>query len=440
MSEANIFELAELGDKADAEKNRQAGEFARLGVEPPAAANINVFQQAEADLKKEKPEAPKDDEPGLLRRFFNTAKGIPIPMAGAYAGGAAGTALAPGIGTLIGTMLGGGGAEWLQQKMGVTEPSKTDIALTTAMPAFGRAIKPAWQLAKQTAVSTLASRPLVAEAAESLLKKWIHPANTAKDLYAAAEATKKVIPAGTTARAVDDLLSKETGRMPLNQKQEILDILGPIKDFVTVGRGRGFQMIRSQTVADAMADVRRLGLEAKRAFKADNSDLGNALNKVRSALLDDLEKAGVPEVKEASRAYRKEMALEDLGRMISKSEAGTKIRDFARENPLFKGAFNEKEMSLIDQISKKVQSVAPTGASGIIGRGITGGIGFGAGGFWGALMGLAGPEAVRKMFASPKGQQFIEKTLAGNYELGPEYAAMLAIFARSFIPRTEAEQ
>ena len=384
--------------------------------------------------------APKEepiDEPGLLRRFFNTAKGIPIPMAGAAAGGALGSLGGP-AGTLIGTMGGGGLAEWLQQKMGVTEPSKLDIAVTTLAPGVGKALKPAWQLAKQTAVSTLASRPLVAEAAESLLKKWLNPATKAADLYATAEATKKVIPAATTARAVDDLMSKEVGRMPLAQQTEILDILGPIKDFVTVGRGRGFQMIRSQTVADAMADVRRLGLEAKRAFKADNSDLGNSLNKVRSALLDDLEKAGVPEVKAASRAYRKEMALEDLGRMMGKSEAGTKIRDFARDNPLFKGAFDEKEMALIDQISKKVQSVAPTGASGVIGRGITSGIGFGAGGFWGALVGLAGPEAVRKMLASPKGQQFIEKTLSGNYDLGPEYAAMLAVFARSFIPRSEA--
>ncbi len=276
----------------------------------------------------------------------------------------------------------------------------------------------------------------MAEAAENLLKKWINPATTAKDLYAAAEATQKVIPASNTARVVDDLLKAEGGRMPLPQKQELMDILGPIKDFVTVGRGRGYQMIRSQNVADAMADVRRLSAAAREAFSGANprTDLGNSINRVRAALLDDLEKAGVPEVKLASQAYRKEMALEEIGRMLGKSEPGTKIRDFARDNPLFKGAFTPRETELIDKITKKVQFTVPTGMAGAAGRMLTGGAGMvTTGSPFGLLLGWAGPEAIRKMLASPKGQQFIEKSLEGNYKLGPEWAAAAAMFARGLM-------
>lgn len=392
-------------------------------------------------LEKPKTSEPTEDSPSLLRRFFNTAKGIPIPMAGAAAGGAVGSLGGP-VGTLLGTMGGGGLAEWLQQKMGVTDPSKLDIAVTTLAPGVGRALTPAYRLGKSALVSTLGSRELVAEAGEKLLKKWINPATTAKDLYAAAEATRKVIPGGETARAVDSLLKTEVNRMPLPQQEELLDILGPIKDFVTVGRGKGFQMIRSQLVADAMSDVRRLGAEASTAFRAGKSDIGNALNKVRAARLNDLEKAGVPEVKAASKAYRKEMALEDLGRMIAKPAPGTKIADFSRDNPLFKNAFEPKEWDLIDKVVKRVSFVVPTGMSGAIGRTLTTAAGGAAGGWTnplGWMIGVAGPEAMRKFFTSAKGQAFIEGTLAKNIEMGPEWAAAAAMFARGLMARGEAD-
>jgi hypothetical protein len=187
-----------------------------------------------------------------------------------------------------------------------------------------------------------------------------------------------------------------------------------------------------------MADVRRLSQAAKDAFsgRVPNTDLGNALNKVRAALLDDLEKAGVPEVKAASRAYRKEMALEELGRIIGKPGPGQKIRDFARDNPLFKNTFSDKEWDIIDKVVKKVAFVVPTGMSGAIGRGMTT-IAGGAAGGWlnplGWIIGVAGPEAVRKLFTTPTGQKFIEKTLSSEFAMGPRYMAVLATAARGLM-------
>lgn|SRR5262245_2797455 len=411
-------------------------ELERGGVPPPPAG----FElETRTPTKPEEVSGPQ----GLMSRAFSTARGMAPSIAGGMGGGAAGAAIgtmiAPGPGTaagaLIGEMLGGGGGEYLSQKLGWSEPSGASIALSAAAPGIGKAVKPAWQFAKELGVKSLASRPLVAEAAESLLKKWLSPAATSESLRQAAASTRAMIPTNSTAKAVDDLLKVEINRMPLPTQERLKEVLQPLANFSTVARGKGFQIVRTQNVGDAMADVRRLASEARTAFSGanPNNELGHALNKVRNSLLDDLERAGVPEVREAAKAYRKEAALEELGRLMGKSEPGTKIRDFARDNPMFKGAFTPKEMDLIDQISKKVTFVAPTGGAGVLGRLATMTTGGFAGGPWGVLLGAAGPEGIRTLLSSAKGQQFIERTLAGNYRLGPEWAAAAAMFARGLV-------
>lgn len=434
MAEPNIFELADLDAKADKEKGRQALEFKRLGVEPPAEANLNVFHQAAAELAKE---PKKEDEKGLLSRAFGMVRGAAPSTIGALLGAAGGAASPIPGGTLIGESLGGMGGEWLGQKMGWSDPSKLSIALSGAAPGLGKLVAPAWQLAKEGVISTIASRPLVAQAAEGLLKKWLNPAAKAADLYEQAGKLTMQIPADKTFGALDDVLKKEINRAPTEIRERILEAVRPLRNYfqaptqsVTQAATPVLPKGKSLAVPELMEEVQRLRSWASKAYQAGDDKFANVINSIRASMLDDLEKGGAGVVKEASRAYRKEMALEDLGRMIAKNEPGTKIRDFARSNPLFKGAFDAKEMALIDKVAKKVTFVAPTGGSGVIGRAITTGAGFGAGGVWGAVIGAAGPEAVRKMLASPKGQRFIEKTLEGGYSLGPEYAAAMAAFAR----------
>lgn len=138
----------------------------------PAEARFVPDDQLPDDLRAApSKESPKEDEPGLIRKALSIAKGMSPSMIGGLAGGAAGAASPIPGGTLIGEMLGSGGGEWLAQKMGWTEPSTGSILLSAAAPGVGKAVKPAYRFAKDFAISSFASRPVVAQAAESLLKK-----------------------------------------------------------------------------------------------------------------------------------------------------------------------------------------------------------------------------------------------------------------------------
>ena len=214
--------------------------------------------------------APQDIEPGWMRSAYNFMGGA--SGLGGTAGAIGGAALAPETGGLsllipvVAAALGGAGGAALEGKNPLKEGAK-EGAMQGIFHGGQRALKPAWQFAKESAVKTFGSRELVSEAAENLLKRWMNPNMTAKSLYDAAESTKAVIPLFETARTVNTTLQKEVSRMPLDVQGEIKRILGPIQNFVTVGRGKGQQYITSQNVADAMADVRRLGHEQRKHSK-----------------------------------------------------------------------------------------------------------------------------------------------------------------------------
>lgn len=392
--------------------------------------------------------APEDIEPGWMRKAYNFMGGA--TGLGGTGGAIAGAALAPETGGLsmlipiVAAGLGGAGGAALEGKSPMKEGLK-EGAMQGIFAGAGKLAKPAWQFAKESAVKTFGSRELVSEAAENLLRRWTSPTMTAKSLYDAAESTKAVIPLFETAKTVNTTLKKEVDRMPLDVQGEIKRILGPIQNFVTVGRGKGQQYITSQNVADAMADVRRLGHETTKAFKADNTDLGNALNRVRASLLDDLEKSGVPEVKAASKAFRKEATIDDLARIMGKPGPVTKWRDFQRDNPLSRNVFTQAEEAQIDRIMKKLAFVAPSGASGIIGKIATTTLGGTTGGVLGGLAGYIAPEYLRTLLASPTGRRFMEKTLSESYKFGPSQVAnylapLWSNMARGLMSGGESEQ
>lgn len=395
--------------------------------------------------------------------FLKAAGGFSLPVAGSIAGTTLGTAfpiLGPGVTPMVTESLGSGIGEGLAQATGLSEPSKAAIAMAMAAGPLGRSIKPLWQGAKEMGVKLFAGRDAVAEAAESLLKKWLNPAVPAQALYDAAAGTKAMIPYGETNKVVSDILQKEVGRLPLSTQKEIIDVLQPIEKYIQpknipakaavtgpsgVLNAQGNPIMKviqaaqpaksipghTAPVADAMAEVRRLGLESRRAYKADNADLGSAINKVRAAILDDLERAGVPEVRQASKAYRKEMAIDNLAREIARPTPGTKIRDYARKDPLFKGAFSQAEMDQINRLAAKLSYVVPSGSSGTVGKIATTLGGEVLGGPGGALAGFLGPELIHHLIATPYGRGVTERILAGSLKPGPKEAAILASVARS---------
>jgi len=467
----NVFEVADYEEKTAGEKARQADRAGELGYESTADIKPNVFQKAAAELAKENktPGMPGKLPSNLnaMRRrlgmqqtavdgeggegfakkaydFIGGRTGI-----GATGGAILGTALGPstgGLSLLIPALAAGGGGALgalTEGKSPIKEGLKEGL-MQGAGGVAGKGLKPAWQFAKESVMKTFGSRELVSEAAESLLKKWLSPATKAADLYAIGQGMQHAIPPIETTRVVDDLIQHEIGRVPLDTQKEIMSVLKPLERFYQPRTASGQRYFVAQEVPDFMAEVRRLRLEATRAFKADNSDLGNAINKVRGAMLDDMEAHGAGVVKEASKAYRKEMAIEDLAREMARPSPGTKIKDFARKHPLFDKAFSPAEKAQIDRIVKKVAFVAPSGASGVLGKIATTTAGGVAMGPLGGIFGYVAPEYIRTLLASPTGRNFMEKTLEGNYRMGQgrvvqSIGPLWSIFARGLMRGGEPE-
>src|SRR5580765_1964962 len=328
----NVFEIADYEDRTEAEKARQSKRVAEAG-DSPAYIKPNIFEKAAGELARENktPDMPEKlpSELNLMRRrlgMSETGKGKGGIAESAYdfiggrtgigaTGGAIlGSALGPstgGLSLLIPALAAGGGGALgalTEGKSPIKEGAKEGI-MQLGGGVAGKALKPAWQFAKESVMKTFGSRELVSEAAEGLLKKWLSPATKAADLYAIGQGMQHAIPPVETTHVVNDLIQKEIGRLPLDTQKEIMSVLKPSEKFYQPKTASGQRYFVAQEVPDFMAEVRRLRLEATRAFKADNSDLGNAINKVRGAMLDDMEAHGAGVVKEASKAYRKEMAI-----------------------------------------------------------------------------------------------------------------------------------
>lgn len=391
----------------------------------------------------------KPGEPGFAKKaydFMGGRTGI-----GATAGGILGTALGPSTGGLsilipaLAAGAGGAAGAITEGKNPITQGLK-EGALQGVGGFAGKAARPAWQFAKESVMKTFGSRELVSEAGENVLRRWLSPATRSADLYAIGQGMTQAIPPTETTRVVNDFIRTEIGRLPLDTQREVLRILRPIRSFYQPRTASGRQYFVAQEVPDFMAEVRRLRLESARAYKAGNSDLGNAINTVRGAMLDDMEAHGAGVVVEASRAYRREMAIEDLSRQISRPNPGVKIRDYARDHPLFRQAFTPAEREQIDRIVKKIAFVAPSGASGVLGKIATTSAGGVLGGPVGGIVGYIAPEYIRTLLASPVGRDFMERTLEGTYRMGQgrfvqSVGPVWSIFARGLMGQSgEPEQ
>lgn len=438
MAEAGIFELADLDMKADKEKERQAAEFSRLGVAPPKDANIDVFQQAAAELKKEgsakSPETPQE-QGGLIQSMLSFGKRSALPMLGGLAGGAGGAMLG-GWGAIPGEMIGSGLGEKANQMLGITEPSKLDIGISTLAPGVGRALKPVAKGLATAAVKTFGTREFVSEAAGSLLNKWLGPRVPSSVLYRQAEELGQIIPASSTGDTIRNIVQSEIKRAPTEVRSDILTVINPLRKFFP-DASKG---VRGMSVADMMEESQRLRGMAAKAYEAGSEKLGLTIDRVRQAMLSDLESQGADVVREASTAYRKEMALERLGSLLSKPHPTSKIKDFAKNNSLFSGAFDETEKAQILRIARKLETVTPSGASGIVGQIATTAGGGELGGLGGAAAGYFTPKMIQALLATKFGRDMTEKLLAGSYQAGgPGYAA-LAMFARGMLGQVGTDQ
>lgn len=455
----------------------------KVTLDKPPASDAELQQLVEEQLSGQsgatKPETKIEQSPSLARRaamapfefmippgmressigkmIANTGASSLLPMIGEAAGAASPI---PG-----GAMAGSGLGEAANQLLGITEPSKVQLGLSTVAPGFGKLAGKGLNLGAEYLAKTFAGRDVMSEAAESLLKKWLSPKIAASGLYdiAQTQAAGVVTPSSQTGKAVDAILSKEIRAIPTDIRNEIISAVKPLEDFFyspakpaqTIATGLVNQSGKPimKTIAgtsrmgpmavdanEMMSAVHRLRVTASRALESDNVDLYRSLNQIRSSMLNDLENSGVDAIKQASKAYRKEMALEDLGKLMGKPHPLQKFHDFMKDNSLFKGAFSSSEIAQIERIAKKMGEIPASGGHGVMGKILTGGAGFEIGGWPGMIMGLAGPAAIRKILESPFGRNYAERIMAGSPTMTPEIAAALATFARGLMAKAPQPQ
>src|SRR3990167_2752921 len=181
----DIFDLIDLGQKADVETSRQRGESASLAVKPTNKVDIDIFDQVARTLQ-----APDATEAALSAAVSAPSKTPKVeaeptssfgeragqfiresigPTAGAYGGAKAGAALGtafpvlgpitPAVGGMVGAMGGGMLGEYGTQKAGIKPESTGDILTTGAT-----------ELAFPLAGKTLTSAP-VRKAGQAILKR-----------------------------------------------------------------------------------------------------------------------------------------------------------------------------------------------------------------------------------------------------------------------------
>ena len=479
----NVFELAELDEKGDAEKSRQAARAGEAGYESvDKLPKGNVFEQAAKEIAKERTDKPPEKLPSelnLMRRRLgmgetgvesgeDAGKSFPRKIydfmgqrtgIGATAGSIAGVALAPSSGftsLLIPALLAGAGGA-----VGAATEGKSPLkeglvqgGMQAAFHGLGAAAKPAKQFGELSAAKTFAGRAAASEASESLFKKKFTPAEAASELYNKAAATGAVVPLGETASTVSGLLTAQTNRLPLSSKAELQKTLKPLKNFITPSGGKGkTQYLVAQDVKDTIADVESLSTEANTAFKDGKTQLGRALRDVRNSMLNDLDAVGVPEVREASKNWRRVKAIEELSEQIAKPFPGIKLRQAYRDNKLFDADFTKPEREQIDRIVGKLEHFTASGGAGVLGKTITAGAGAAIGAATGlpfaheigAGIAYVGAEKFRALLSSPAGRQFLERVLDDSYKTGggkvvKSIGPVLSIFARGLMSGGEPEQ
>lgn len=447
-------------------------------IEAPQAAKAPTrAEEMFADLQKTRgKDEPKTE--GIIDKLGGRS-GV-----GATAATVAASFLAPssgGLSYLIPILAGAGGGALgkMTEKDATVKDALGSGAkeglLNAAFTGGARVIPAAKKLTEAGLMKMFATRANAAEAGEGLLKRLIMPKVKAEELYESARKINKSLPVSETLSTLERIVTEEGPRAPTKIHKEILEELDPLRKYfvepapaipssivaqkaaapppikeIKMGENPGIKAFmekqepppfvgppapppppppragKSMKVADVMTEVERLRTSTSEAFKAGKTHLGNALNDVRASMLNDLEKNGAGIVKEAATSYRKEMAFEKLASKIAKSEPLTKIAELERNDKLFKDVFTPPEKEQIDRIVKKIATVAPTGASGVLGRILTGGMGAALGlplaSVGGPVVGALGShvatEWIRDMFASPAGRKYIEKVLDAEIKFG----------------------
>jgi hypothetical protein len=386
---------------------------------------------------------PLIDNAGPL---VDTIKKAALPLAGQLGGAAAGLASPVPGGVYMGEAVGAMVGEYLNQKLGITEQSMGEVVLAGAMPGVARGVIGGTRLAAGEILKVFGGRQAVVDIAESITKRILTPKVSSEQLFTRALAKSGSIPMSKTAQAVEDIATKELGNLPTDISAAIKSALQPIAPYVTpqpaqmapssilnqYGKPVMTQVKAATTgthnIEQISTAVKDLRLQASLAYKSGNSRLGNILSNVRNAIFDDAASSGVPELREAAKAYRKEAAIEELGGVLRQAQPLKAYKDLQDKNALFRDVFSNSEQATIKQIMSKLSTAAPSGFSGVLGRTITAAGGQAVGGPAGAVAGAMMPDMAAYALTTSPGRKLMEKLLVGNVWDANKTAALATWF------------
>ena len=256
-----------------------------------------------------------------------------LPTAGAIGGGIGAPLI--GIPPVIGQSIGGAAGEGLNQLLGITEPSLTQVGINAAFPAVfaggaGLVRKGAAEYAKrsgvgrivaqQEAVSTARALPEVIKFVESkpiyaeLAKQNIDiPLNKVTSTISHLSAQERVAMEGQKIPALNKLLKGFSARIKPTGKYDLI-----------TGEPKG-----NLSFQEIWTSIKRIGHK----INATEGTEKGALRKIYASLWDDLRSASTklsPDagnmLKTANQAYGREMAKSDLTEQVIKAinpQAGT---------------------------------------------------------------------------------------------------------------------
>jgi hypothetical protein len=425
---------------------------------PEGASQEEVLAYAKQNFGSK--EAPQQDK-GLgdqIKSALNTAEpyvtgavrgavkgAIPTGMGilGGAVGGIAGSAV-PGVGTAIGAGVGMGSfsalGEIANQELGITEPSKGQIVAAGLAPSVVQGVIGGARHVGGALLKAAGGRDKVADVAETLLKKVLAPTTTADELYKQVASKHANIPLPESAKVLQAMEATK-GKLPTETQEAIDAIALKFKPWFEPVPGQSNAAHPITDVADAVQD---LSIQAAAAYNAKVPDarLGQMITRLRTAIMDDAAKAGVPELAAASKLARREHAITDLAGVIRGANPSKHYQDMiAEKNSLFAGSFNDAEKKHIGEVLGRLQQVAPSGFAGVLGRAMLtsagAGIGANEGGAPGAMaggaVGLLTPEIAAFVLSRDRGRKFMERMLQGQAFNISDFTRRTAMFARGMM-------
>jgi hypothetical protein len=384
----------------------------------------------------QQPAAPGQESlPQRLLRYAKTggqmALESALPTAGGVLGGLGGLATPIPGGALIGEMAGSAGGEYLNQKLGITEPSAAGVGLAAAAPLGGRVIGAglkALPISKAGAIKQI-SKLLPAEASEALFAK----------------AGTQGLSAAETLPIAKDLLNR-TAALGVNNKPA-----GEIFDKLTTGAGLSLkeaEAIKGQLQGLSLHHS-RLGTEAY------NPTLASEYAAIKQGLIDQIDQVN-PSYGAALKAYGREQNIKRLTSLIETPGAQTPaerlgqlinkpISDLKGTNKMLVQGFDPAELAEIHGILKKIPAgvgikslIEARIAGGALGGAAGGLIGYHQGGTTGATAGiLAG------MLAVPVGRRMLGELIkSGNIKNPAAVQGTMQLFKAmsSRIPQMKSKE